>query len=287
MNKLAVALLLTSASAYKAKGKCPFGHGSSPSSNNLAQIAAKVEEIDATYPSEILTCSSDSKVLTTSSLTKTQYQTIVNSVIDLYDNVSDMTKTEFAGCMIRFSGHDFMDYRVSGGGGGADGCMNFNDGDNAGLSSCIQTSGLASVYDTYCGVVSLADFIVIVGEAVMIRTATDYDSTNKFGDGTLGAQFQAAFSWGRTTTETCPDNTHYLPNPENGCTGLEEIFVDNIYASAGSTDDAWRMTAAINGAHTIGQAKLANSGYVGFWSDEDNQGIFNNDYYLSLLNKGW
>jgi hypothetical protein len=189
-----------------------------------------------------------------------------------------------AGCLIRFSGHDFMDYRI-GNGHGADGCMNFNDGDNAGLSSCVQSSGLAEVYDAVCGIVSLADFIVITGEAVTIRTAADYDATNKFVDGSLGQQFMNAFSYGRTTTETCADNLHLLPNPENGCTGLNDIFIDNIYAAAG--DDAWRFTAAINGAHTIGAAHSENSGYTGFWSDEANQGIFNNDYYKSLLNKGW
>lgn len=47
------------------------------------------------------------------------------------------------------------------------------------------------------------------------------------------------------------------------------------------------MTAAISGAHTVGSAKLQNSGYEGFWSDPKNSGIFNNDYYWSLLYKGW
>jgi hypothetical protein len=47
------------------------------------------------------------------------------------------------------------------------------------------------------------------------------------------------------------------------------------------------MTAAIMGAHTVGKASIENSGYDGFWSDEENQGIFNNDYYHSLLMKGW
>jgi hypothetical protein len=63
MNQLAVALLLSSASA----AKCPFGHGSSASSATLMQTASNLEQIDATYPSEILTCSGD-KVTTTASL---------------------------------------------------------------------------------------------------------------------------------------------------------------------------------------------------------------------------
>lgn len=47
------------------------------------------------------------------------------------------------------------------------------------------------------------------------------------------------------------------------------------------------MTAAIMGAHTLGSAKPHNSGYNGFWSDEKNSGIFNNNFYFSLIGKGW
>jgi hypothetical protein len=82
-----------------------------------------------------------------------------------------------------------------------------------------------------------------------------------------------------------------LPNPEHGCEGkgagkdgLKQIFVDNIYKGH---EDAWTLTAAISGAHTVGSAKPENSGYDGFWSDELNSGIFNNDYYTSILFKGW
>lgn len=75
-----------------------------------------------------------------------------------------------------------------------------------------------------------------------------------------------------------------MPNPEEGCDGLSNIFVDHIYEDTGMP---WTMTAAISGAHTLGSAKQENSGYEGFWSDPDQQGIFNNDYYKSLLLKGW
>lgn len=41
------------------------------------------------------------------------------------------------------------------------------------------------------------------------------------------------------------------------------------------------------GTHTLGSAKIENSGYEGHWSDIDNQGIFNNNYYRSIIMKGW
>lgn len=47
------------------------------------------------------------------------------------------------------------------------------------------------------------------------------------------------------------------------------------------------MLTAISGAHTVGSAKPEMSGYNGFWSDENNSGVFNNNYYRSVLMKGW
>jgi len=58
--------------------------------------------------------------------------------------------------------------------GGNDGCVNFHDKDNMGLVDCIQKTNIVSAYDEYCGVVSLADFIVIAAEATMARTSTSY-----------------------------------------------------------------------------------------------------------------
>jgi catalase (peroxidase I) len=45
------------------------------------------------------------------------------------------------------------------------------------------------------------------------------------------------------------------------------------------------MFAAILGAHTLGSAKIENSGYEGFWSDSP--GVFNNDYYRQMITRGW
>jgi hypothetical protein len=80
-----------------------------------------------------------------------------------------------------------------------------------------------------------------------------------------------------------------MPNPENGCDGLESIFVDHIYAEQDGDEEwsAWDLTAAISGAHTLGSATIANSGYDGFWADAEQSGIFNNDYYKGILHKGW
>lgn len=103
-----------------------------------------------------------------------------------------------------------------------------------------------------------------------------------------------------------------MPNPEKGCGGLNDIFAKHIfYLDPNRTFQPkdhwfkrfgiepyplrkkmikrpiWNNIAAISGAHTLGSAKLKNSGYEGFWSDSKNQGIFNNDYYKSIVAKGW
>jgi len=77
-----------------------------------------------------------------------------------------------------------------------------------------------------------------------------------------------------------------MPDANVGCSHLEHIFVNHVYAGNGD-NNAWAMTAAISGAHTLGSAKTANSGFNGHWSTASEQGKFNNDYYKSLILKGW
>lgn len=79
---------------------------------------------------------------------------------------------------------------------------------------------------------------------------------------------------------TCSWARGRLPDPERSCTAVEETFVNRM----GLT---WAESAAIMGVHTLGRAVPQNSGYHGFWSDAKNGRRFNNDYFKSLLNKGW
>lgn len=75
-----------------------------------------------------------------------------------------------------------------------------------------------------------------------------------------------------------------MPNAEEGVAAVEEVFVNNVFASS---RDGWRLASAIAGAHTLGSASIHNSGYNGAWSEPQDQGVFNNGYYKSLLLKGW
>merc|ERR1719421_1854046 len=93
--------------------------------------------------------------------------------------------------------------------------------------------------------------------------------------------FTDTFKWGRKTAMTCVENQgHLLPNPEDGCAANERVFVKNM----GLT---WKETGALMGVHTLGRAQVKFSGYKGWWSDPENQRRFNNNYYISMGEKGW
>lgn len=121
----------------------------------------------------------------------------------------------------------------------------------------------------------------------MGRAASDFDPNNNFNAGTTLGKFMHSFKYGRTTAAQCSWATNLMPVATDGCggtLGLDNIFVKQIYKNTGRE---WEFTAAISGAHTLGSAKQSNSGFNGFWSDAANSGKFNNDYYHSILFKGW
>ena len=108
---------------------------------------------------------------------------IVRAVITLYEGLSaDVTpssnpRAAFAACLVRTAGHDFMDFRINPDNtysGGMDACINFNDPDNAGLRECLLDTNVSTIYKQYCDRLSHADFLVIMSEAVIIRTEPSY-----------------------------------------------------------------------------------------------------------------
>jgi len=62
---------------------------------------------------------------------------------------------------------------------------------------------LRKAYAKFCDKVSMADFLVIAAEAVMGRTATDYDAANPYKEGTMARKFRDGFKFGRETNEHC------------------------------------------------------------------------------------
>ena len=109
--------------------------------------------------------------------------------------------------MLRCAGHDFMDYRKDDNNkGGADGCINFNDGDNAGLDICLPRFTVNDLLANHKDEVSLADFIYIGAEALLIRTSLEWDEEDPYREGTMGFAFLKGFKYGRKTANKCSWN---------------------------------------------------------------------------------
>jgi len=237
-------------------------------------------------PQWMMVCSV-APVMTTPCMTEQLYNEVVDSVQNLVRGLSghcdedSCEQADFAGCVLRMAGHDFMDYNASSGLGGADACTDMGDPDNAGLPECLYEGefggkvSLNNAYWHFCGQVSLADFIVIAAEAVMSFLAQGESKAH------LAEDFRRLFRYGRTTAfEGCAFSRGALPNPEESCLAVKSCFVDRLRLS-------WTQAAALMGVHTLGRAQTENSGYSGWWSDAENSRRFNNDYFVSILAKGW
>ena len=234
-------------------------------------------------PAELMPCPGATQV--TTCMTFADYDEIVSAVRGALESLpvtcttSNCPQADWAGCVLRMAGHDFMDF--ADGQGGSDACTDMADPDNGGLARCLASGehgvALLDIYQQFCADVSLADFLVISAEAVIMSTRARHIATNP---GALPLDFRSRFRFGRVTATSCPFTVGRLPDPERGCGAVEENFLDGL----GLT---WTQAAALMGVHTLGRAEVSNSGYHGWWSDPENSRQFNNNYYVSLLAKGW
>lgn len=219
-------------------------------------------------------------------MTPQLYDAVSKSVADLLNSLPEICtglhcpRADWAGCVLRMAGHDFMDYKD--GVGGSDGCTDMQEADNGGLPECLNRGdvgglSLADAYINFCGEVSLADFLVIAAESVITETRERWARRN--GPQTARLDFRRNFRFGRETNiEPC--QLGLLPNPEGSCDEVEKTFIQHLGLNKAES-------AALMGVHTLGRAHVNNSGYDGWWSDPMNSQLFNNDYFISMLVKGW
>lgn len=235
------------------------------------------------------------------------YEEAARGIFEAYDRVDDTFKdnfnprADFAGCVLRTTGHDWMDFRKDDPEhvGGMDGCINLMEQDNAGIAQCLARFHILDAYHALESVISIGDYFTIAAEATMSRASSTWNQDDPFDPTTLMGKYRDGFKFGRKPVESCEFNTHRMPMVPKACgttaeaeaggvygaeRGLKQIFNDNIFAGR---EDAWALTAATNGVHTVGSAHIINSGFEGHWSDANNQGHFNNDYFVSMLTKGW
>lgn len=166
-------------------------------------------------------------------------------------------------------------------GGGADGCIDFQDPDNAGLKGCMLQAvterdssdvSLELMWQDFCSEVSIADFFVIAAEALMEATAPSSSQAM------WGQSFANNFRFGRQTAFEC--HPEELPNPINSCDAVEDVFMNRMGLTAtGAT--------ALMGVHTLGRALPENSGYDGFWVSQQHARTFSPQYYGNMIAIGW
>eukprot|EP00927_Polykrikos_kofoidii_P054262 TRINITY_DN48701_c0_g1_i1.p1 TRINITY_DN48701_c0_g1~~TRINITY_DN48701_c0_g1_i1.p1 ORF type:complete len:799 (+),score=94.09 TRINITY_DN48701_c0_g1_i1:88-2484(+) len=218
---------------------------------------------------------------TTRCMTESKYDEVAESVADMLRTLPSCCNTtycpqaDFAGCVLRMAGHDFMDFKD--GKGGSDGCVEMDHAENRGLADCVtdlehRGASLLKAYEQHCTDISLADFIVIAAESVMTESRKHITSPT--------FNFKSNFRYGRTTASQCIGSGDLLPDPERGCPAVEEVFLNRLGLD-------WDGATALMGVHTLGRAKPENSGYNGFWSDPANGRIFNNAFYQVLLMHAW
>lgn len=150
--------------------------------------------------------------------------------------------------------------------GGCDGCVDMSNLDNTGL--LIPIDALAPVVSTYRGNLSRAD-IWALATIVAAEEAQRRDD-----------HIPMPFEWvGRTDCSSATGKTgpaQNLPPVDLTTHELMKFFLDNFGLST-------RETVALMGAHTIGQLRQQNSGFIGPDGWTAGNGRLDNGYYKGLV----
>jgi hypothetical protein len=280
------------------------------SGNNNWEEEREEAASERVWLSDLVNCTSGdgeliSPVLKTQEMTLADYDEVVKAINDSYVNLvqdcnfTDCMQATWAGCVVNLAAHDFMDFRSDqsqGDGqyvpsGGSDGCISLTDAGNEGLIDCFNGTtvleqmmsgdvaektvlpGLVQIYNKeFCSRISLADFVVIAAEAVINITRQPVLNSEKNPYIIRKPiDFRSQFKFGRTTATSCDDSIGFMPNPQKGCDAVNASLVSNL----GLT---WNQSAALMGA------RIFDGRYAGYGSASR---LFNNDYYVSLVTKGW
>merc|ERR1719230_38856 len=106
--------------------------------------------------------------------------------------------------------------------------------DNNGLAECLHLGefgiSLKDAFVQHCDTVSIADFLVIAGQAAITLSRKHVMDDEKIKT-KKDIEFMSKFKFGRTTATECNGSAHLLPNPEDGCAANKRVFVDNLELS--------------------------------------------------------
>jgi len=177
------------------------------------------------------------------------------------------------GALVRLVFHD------SAGGGGSNGCIDFNEPDNAGLIPIVQALDTIYQANNYATVISNADFWVLAANtAIQVASTPSSSSGNNLASLSTNLGMQTMpFRYGRVDATSCND-VGDLPSSSWAWANIYSYFNTNYGMNAA-------QTVAIMGAHTLGRAQYQYAGVQGGWTTY--QSSFSNLYYQSMTSIKW
>jgi len=158
--------------------------------------------------------------------------------------------------------------------GGCNGCINFNNPDNAGLQPAVDVFTSIYYINGFDKIVSLADFFAL---ATYVSITNAVQSSNLQRSGTLTSPCPVpcfSMQWGRTDTANCSNDNSQLPSPKMTGDQMFAYFATQF----GFTKN---QVVALMGAHSFGTASASNSGYSGKWTGTQNKGL--SEVFYSLM----
>lgn len=167
-------------------------------------------------------------------------------------------RADLLGGIVRLAFHDAGTF--DGSTGGADGCIDANSNENRGLAPIIDR--LQPVVEAASPTLSRAD-VWALAAAVAVESS--------------GGP-QLSFSFGRVDSQSCSGHAARLPNAELNHDHIRSVFVDRLGFSE-------RDVVALLGAHVLGRAQTALSGYNGAWVPRND--VFTNAYFRDILTVPW
>lgn len=187
---------------------------------------------------------------------------------------------DIIGGLVRLPFHD-----AAGGGrpskkGGPNGCIDFTYAGNAGLQDAVANLSLAYTGGGFDALMSRGDFWVLAGNlAVRVASTLPPGTLPQGGLPLPGEPLRLPFRYGRVDDASCDGvDAAFLPSPHFSYAQTAAVFC----ARLGMTP---KQLVAIMGAHTLGRARAAESGFDGGWSGFSSS--FSVMYYWQLIAVQW
>ena len=188
---------------------------------------------------------------------------ILNSAMNHYNLISI---TKLRALILRLGFHDCV--------GGCNGCINFNNPDNAGLQPGVTFLNSTYYANGFNNIISLADFFALA-TTLSVKNAVEDSNLQRSGKATSPCPVPCfAMKWGRKDAVDCSNDASELPSPTMTGTQMFTYFNNEFGFSK-------NQVVALMGAHNLGSAVVNNSGYDGKWIGKSNGGI--SEYFYTLM----